>query len=245
MSAILKTAVYKKILGSFALLATAISFAGYANAQYKPADFGDAVDQLASKITLPANFGEGKLTIAVYCQSDVPVSGSLANSVCFESTGHALEQQTVDALAGMTFTPAEDNGQAVPVRMQFRVIYSRSGEQPDIVLLPNLGTLQTQHGFNYFAPQERLDQTPWFEKYSASDNAKGKVFFEKGRLTRVIATVNTDGSVASVSTLEARGSGKRDAATIEEALQTSAFIPGFVGDAVQEMHYVAVLNYRK
>lgn len=245
MSTTLKTAVYKKILGSFALLATAISFASYANAQYKPADFGDAVDQLASKVTLPANFGEGKLTIAVYCQSDVPVSGSLSNSVCFETAGHALEQQTLDALEGMTFTPAEDSGQAVPVRMQFRVIYSRSGEQPDIVLLPNLGTLQTQHGYSYFAPQERLDQTAWFEKYSTSDDAKGKVFFEKGRLTRVIATVNTDGSVASVSTLDARGSGKRDAATIEKALQTSAFIPGFVDNKPLEMHYVAVINYTK
>jgi hypothetical protein len=245
MSTTLKTAVYKKILGSFALLATAISFASYANAQYAPANFGDAVDQLASKVSLPASFGADTLTIAVYCQADVPVTGSLANAICFESTGNPLKQQTVDALEELTFVPAEDNGQAVPVRMQFRVIYSRTGNQPEIVLLPNLGTLQTQHGFNYFAPQERLEKSAWFEKYLASNTGKGKVFFEKGRLTRVIATVKTDGSVESVSTLDARGSGKRDAATVEKMLQTSAFIPGFVDNKATEMHYVAVLNYAK
>lgn len=239
----LKTAVYKKILGSFTLIAVTLSVANV-HAHYKPADFGDAVEQLASKVSLPAELNDHKLTVAIYCQADIPVSGTLSNPVCFESTGSALEQQTVDALREVTFTPAENNGQAVPVRMQFRIIYSRSGDQPDIVMLPNLGTLQTQHGYDYFAPQERLDHSTWYESYSAT-NGVGKVFFDKGRLTRVLATVKADGSVESVSTLDARGSGKRDAATIEKTLKASAFIPGFVKGNAVEMHYVAVLNYQK
>lgn len=240
----LKTAVYKKILGSFTLLAAAMSVSTYANAQFRPADFGDAVDQLGSKVTLPASFGEGKLTIAVYCQADVPVSGVLDNAICFESTGNSLEQETAAALGQTTFVAAEDNGQAIPVRMQFRVIYSRSGDQPAIVMLPNLGTLQTQHGYEYFAPQERIDQSAWYENHKDAGGA-GKAFFDKGRLTRVIATVKIDGTVESVSTLDARGSGKRDAANIEKALMKSTFVPGFVDGNAVEMHYVAVVNYRK
>lgn len=245
MSSTLKIARYKKILGSFAILATSLSFANLSLAQYKPAEFGDASQQLASKITLPASFNEGTSTIAVYCQADVTITGPLTNTLCFESTGNALGQQTTSALENIIFIPAEDNGQTIPVRMQFRVIYSRSGDQPDIVLLPNLGSLQTQHGYDYSAPQERLDQAAWFENYLADTNGNGKVFFDKGRLTRVIATVKTDGSIASVSTLEARGSGKRDANTIEKLLVSSKFIPGFVDGKATEMHYVAVLNYRK
>ena len=240
----LKTAVYKKILGSFTLLTAALSLASFANAQYKPADFGDAVDQISSKITLPNSFSGGNLTIAVYCQADVPVSGVLDNVSCFESTGNSLEQETAAALGQTTFIAAEDNGQAVPVRMQFRVIFSRTGDQPDIVMLPNLGTLQTQHGYEYFAPQERIDQSAWYENYKATDGA-GKVFFDKGRLTRVIATVNIDGTVKSVSTLDARGSGKRDAGRIEKVLVKSTFVPGFVKGKAIEMHYVAVVNYQK
>jgi len=239
----LKIAVYKKIVSSFTLIAAALS-ATCAHAQYKPAEFGDAVEQLAGIVGLPVDLSNRKSTISVYCQADIPISGALTNSLCFESSGSFLERQTVKALQEITFIPAENDGRAVPVRMQFRVIYSGSDDQPDIVLLPNLGTLQSQSGYDYFAPQERLYHSTWYESYRAT-NGPGKVSFDTGRLTRVLATVKVDGSVESVSTLDARGSARRDAAIVEKTLQASAFIPGFVKGQAVEMHYVAVLNYQK
>jgi hypothetical protein len=241
----MQTTFYKKLFSALMVIAAVMPFSSSANT-YKPAQFGDAVNQLTSKVNLPDSFGGGFTTIAVYCQTDVAVSGALSDTLCYEKTAIAnLKQQTLDALDGVSFIPAQIDNQAVAVRMQFRVVYSRSGDQPDILMLPNLGTLQTQHGYDYFAPQERLDQKSWHEKYADNPWAQGKPFFNDGQLTRVIGTVKINGDVASVSTLEARGRGKRDADFIETALKQTRFIPGVVNNQVTEMHYVAVLNYSK
>lgn len=236
----------KTTFRTLALLAAATCLPSFASDTYRPATFGAAQAQLENRLSLPASLLESKSTIAVYCQADVPVTGVITETQCFEMTESGLGDQTLEALRGVAFSPAEVNGTAVPVRIQFRVVLSASGTQPSVLLLPNLGTLQGQHGVDYFAPQERLDSTAWYESYRESQVGSGKAFFERGRLTRVIASISTSGEVASVSTLDARGaSGKRDAAAMEKALKSSRFIPGFVRDHATEMHYVAVLNYAK
>lgn len=232
------------LIKSLVLIGLGLPMLSSAEASAKPARFGDALNVLTAKVTLPIEFEGGHKTLAVYCQTDVQESGQLANTQCYQKPRVAnLQQQTMEALAGATFEPATIDGAAIPVRMQFRVVYSRSGDQPDIVLLPNLGTLQNEHGVSYFAPQERLDQTPWYQQYAQNDWAKGQAFFADGRLTRVMGVVSPTGEVAKVDTLDARGSGKRDANFVEGALKQSRFIPGFVADQPTEMHYVAVLHY--
>ncbi len=234
------------LIKSLVLIGFGLPMLSSAEASAKPARFGDALSELTATVALPTEFEGGHKTLAVYCQTDVSVSGDLDNIQCYQNPKIAnLQQQTISALEKATFDPAEIDGKAVPVRMQFRVVYSRSGDQPDIVLLPNLGTLQNQHGVSYFAPQERLDQQAWFQQYVKNDWAKGQAFFADGRLTRVMGVVSPNGEVAKVSTLDARGSGKRDASVVEDALKQSRFIPGFVENQPTEMHYVAVLNYAR
>ena len=241
----MQTTLYKKMLSALTIIAAVLPFSSSAET-YTPAQFGDAINQLTTKVNLPDAFEGGFTTIAVYCQTDVAVTGLISNTLCYQDNDVAdLRQQTLAALERASFIPAQVASQTVPVRVQFRVVYSRSGDQPAILMLPNLGTLQAQHGYDYVAPQERLDQQDWFSKYSENSWAQGKAFFNKGRLTRVIGTVKTNGDVASVSTLDARGKGKRDADVIETALKQTKFIPGIVNDQVTEMHYVAVLNYAK
>lgn len=242
----MQNAVLKRILKTIAPVLLVIPALSSAEASARPAQFGDTLSVLTANVQLPEAFDGGFKAVSIYCQSDVAASGELDNIQCYQHPKIAnLEAQTVTALGKATFVPAQVDGQTVPVRMQFRVVYSRSGDQPDIVLLPNLGTLQNQYGYDYFAPQERLDQAPWYQQYSKNDWAKGQVFFDDGRLTRVMGTVSADGKVGDVTTLDARGSGKRDASFIEGALKQSRFVPGFVKDQPTEMHYVAVLNYSK
>jgi hypothetical protein len=226
------------------LVGLALPMLSTAHAAATPARFGDALNQLTAQVKLPQELEGGHKTLAVYCQTDVAATGMLANTQCYQHPKIAnLEQQTLSALESVKFEPATVDGEAVPVRMQFRVVYSRSGDQPDMVMLPNLGTLQNEHGVNYFAPQERLDKTPWYQQYLQNERATGKGFFDDGRLTRVMGTVETSGEVGDINTLDARGSGKRDAGFIEKALKQSRFIPGFVNNNPVEMHYVAVLSY--
>lgn len=240
----MQTTTYKKLLSSLAFIALAsLPFSSSAEALYKPAQFGGTADQLSDKVTLPEAFKNAAKTVALYCQTDVTVTGLTQNTLCYEATKTNLKQETLSALDGATFIPAEANGQTVPVRVQFRVVYSSTGDQPKVLLLPNLGTLQSQYGPRYFAPQERLDNKGWYEKYAENSWANAKPFFNGDRLTRVIGTVKTDGSVDSVSALDARGKAKRDADAIGDALKDTRFIPGVVDDKTTEMHYVAVVNY--
>lgn len=242
---LLKTMIRSLIImaatGSIATLAIE-SFA----TDYTPAKFGNAESVLAKQITLPTSLGEGVKTVAVYCQADVLSTGDLNNVNCYENSPLvSMQASTESALKSATFSPARIDGKNIPVRMQFRVVYSVTGTQAPIVLLPNLGTLQSQYGVNYYAPQERLDQGDWYAQYSSKARGDAKRFFANSKVTRVMANVEADGMVESVNTIEAAARKKADADTIETALKKTQFIPGFVEDKATAMHYIAVVNYQK
>lgn len=237
--------ILKKYFRSLAILAAVTPLASYATA-YTPAKFGNAVDTLSKQITLPASFGEGVKTVSVYCQADVLTSGNINAVTCYENSPLVSMQKTTEsALKSSTFEPATIDGKAVPVRMQLRVVYSLGGTQAPIVLLPNLGTLQAQYGTYYYAPQERLDTNDWYANYTTKERGDGKLFFAEGKTTRVMANIEADGRVETVSTLEAALRKQADATSIENSLKKSKFIPGFVENKPTAMHYIAVVNYQK
>ena len=233
------------LLRPIAMIGCLFPLASFATA-YTPASFGNATVLLQKQITLPASFGEGVNTVAVYCQADVMTTGDINQVTCYENSPLvSMQSVTESALKSATFSPAAIDGKTVPVRMQFRVVYSLSNSQAPITLLPNLGTLQAQYGADYVAPQERLDQGSWYVQYSNDSRSTGKPFFADSKLTRVMAKVEVDGNVESVSTLEAALRKKADAGNIESALKKSQFIPGFVANKPVAMHYIAVVNYKK
>jgi hypothetical protein len=234
----------KKIISSIAYIAAIVPLTSLADA-YGPARFGNAESILTQQVTLPSSFGEGVKTVAVYCQVDVMTTGNLNNVSCYENRPLvSMQTLTESALRSATFEPATIDGTAVPVRMQMRVVYSLAGTQAPIVLLPNLGTLQAQYGTHYYAPQERLDKSNWYLEYSAKSRSEGKLFFATGKLTRIMANVEANGGVESVSTLEAANRRKADAEQIEAGLKRTHFIPGFVENQPKAMHYIAVVNYQ-
>ncbi len=237
--------ILKKLIRSLAIVAAAAPFASYATA-YTPAKFGNAEETLSKQVTLPASFGEGIRTVAVYCQADVLTSGLVNNVNCYENSPKvSMQSATESALKSATFEPATIDGKTVPVRMQLRVVYSLGGTQAPIVLLPNLGTLQAKYGTHYYAPQERLDTSDWYAQYTTKERGDGKLFFADGKVTRVMANIEANGKVETVSTLEAAMRKQADAANIEAALKKSKFIPGFVENKPTAMHYIAVVNYKK
>ena len=239
------TNILKKAIRSTLILAAIAPLASYA-AAYTPAKFGNAEATLGKQVTLPASFGEGVKTVAVYCQADIMSTGNINNVNCYENSPMvSMKNATESALKSATFEPATIDGKTVPVRMQMRVVYSLGGTQAPIVLLPNLGTLQAQYGTHYFAPQERLDTSDWYANYTTKEHGSGKLFFAKGKTTRVMANVEADGKVETVSTIEAAMRKKADAESIENSLKKSKFIPGFVENKPTAMHYIAVVNYQQ
>jgi hypothetical protein len=240
----MKTTIFS-IMRPIVLLSSLLSMSAYATA-YSPASFGNATETLKKSVAMPSSFGEGVKTVAVYCQADVMTSGNINQVACYENSPLvSMQAITESALQSATFTPASVDGKNVPVRMQFRVVYSLNNAQAPITLLPNLGTLQAQYGTDYVAPQERLDQGSWYVQYSNDSRSTGKPFFADAKLTRVMATVEVNGGVESVSTIEAALRKRNDADNIEAALKKSQFIPGFVANKPTAMHYIAVVNYKK
>lgn len=241
----MKNKVLKKYLRSLVILAAAAPFASYATA-YTPATFGNAETTLSKNVALPSSFGEGVKTVSVYCQADVMTTGNINSLTCYENSPLvSMQAITKSAIKSATFSPASIDGKAVPVRMQFRVVYSIGGTQAPIVLLPNLGTLQAKYGAHYSAPQERLDTGDWYANYSDKERGEGKLFFAEGKIARVMANIETDGKVETVSTIEAALRKQADAASIGNSLKKSKFIPGIVENKPTAMHYIAVVNYQK
>src|SRR5690606_27554168 len=64
------TKIYKKLFGSLLIVVASLPLISSA-ATTQPAQFGDAINELSSKVTLPDVFQGGFKTVAVYCQTDV------------------------------------------------------------------------------------------------------------------------------------------------------------------------------
>ncbi len=229
-----------------ALMALAMGAAAGATAQtYAPADFGENTLTYLEAAVVQPELTPDMPVAAVYCQADVGTDGLTRNVSCYEREGfERLRVQVEEAFAGRQFTPARVDGEPVPVRMVFRIVYADLEGQPPIMLLPNLGNNQGDYGYQYAAPQELLDDYNWYSYYRRNSWSEGQPFFSKqGELTRVLGVVNEKGEVVMVRRIEAHGRQKRDAVEIEKALKQSRFIPGFVQGEPARMKYVAVLNY--
>lgn len=235
----------KKVVVS-ALIALGLGSVGNVAAeQYQPAGFGaETLNYLEAAVALPALTDDVPVA-AVYCQADVGADGLTRNVSCYEREGFTqLRDQVEQAMATRQFTAAQVDGEPVPVRMVFRVIYANLDGQPPIMLLPNLGHMQGDFGHQYYAPQERLDDRNWYSLYRKNDWSEGQPFFsDEGELTRVLAWVNDSGRVTSARSLESHSEYRRDANAVEKALEASRFIPGMANGKPEKMRYVAVLHY--
>ncbi len=225
-------------------IAATVSFNAIANdISYKPAMFGFDADQLVSKL------GDNSLQLSggsavLYCQSEVNVKGVAKRTHCYDKSQNGdLITAAQNAISGLAFEPAQVDGQVVPVRMSYRVGLSLSGEKIDVVLIPNLGSMQDRYGRDYIAPQERLDVSDWYERYNKNSWVNGEVFLGNGDMSRVAATVDEDGKTDIVRTLDPERAYKRDADIVKNALKKSRFIPGFVDGEPVPMGYLAVVNY--
>lgn len=228
-----------------AVLALGLGTVGSAIAEsYKPAAFSDnTLSNLEASVDLPALTPDYPVA-SVYCQTDVNQDGLTSKVACFERDGHEeLRSQVEEAMTAQRFAPARVDGNTVPVRMVFRVVYADLDGQPPVMLLPNLGHMQGDFGYQYSAPQERLDGRDWHSLYTAS-GGEGQPFFSgSGELVRVMAWVKDNGRVLSARSLETHSVYRRDADIVEKALESARFIPGMHNGEPERMRYVAVLHY--
>lgn len=226
-----------------ALTATAallLPLSAAAETTYKPAFFNFSAEQLTAKIDATSTTKAATL----YCQAEVDVQGAPDRVKCYDQAGNTdLVMQTQQALIAMSFTAAEVDAQKVPVRMNFRVALNSHNGELIAALIPNLGSMQAQYGRDYIAPQERLDVSDWYQRYSDHSSVDGGAFLDDAPLSRVAATIEEDGRPTVVRTVDAERAYQRDATVVKSALKRSRFIPGFIDDKPVPMGYLAVVNY--
>ncbi len=233
----------KKFAGSLALITMGASFSVHADDVYRPAmfDFDDAA--LTKALSLSAS-EIGAKTHVLYCQAEISASGKASNASCYDDADQAsLVTATQKSISELPFSHAQANGNAVPVRMSFRIVYSGARGEFVANAIPNLGTMHTRYGRDYVAPQERLDVSDWYDKYAEDSAVIGDAFLGKGSMARVAATVSETGHPSAVRTVESERAYKRDAKVVKSALKQSRFIPGFVRGKAVPMGYLAVVNY--
>ena len=233
-------ALFRRVLLLPLLVSTVFAGTVAAEELYNPARFAFKGGDLIKRIEIPKQ----GLNVTLYCRADISASGQISRTKCYDADGdNDIELQTQTALTQLAFTPALVNGEAVPVRVSFRVAYTSNDSQSNATLIPNLGTMQSRYGRDYIAPQERLDVTDWYRHYNQNSWLNGEDFLAEGPLARVAATVSENGKPTMVRTIEADRAFRRDADAVKFAVKQSRFIPGFVGDKPVPMGYLAVVNY--
>lgn len=220
---------------SGALLLCAAQLA-IADTTFSPAKFGFTGSDIAHAITTK----EENANIAIYCQSNIDSDGRNLKTQCYERSGDmSLEQQANKAISQQQFIPATADGQGVAVRMNYRVILQKDAQSKTVLLVPNLGSLQSTLGVNYSEPQEQIS-SGWFASI-ASKFSDSNSFFAKGKsLTRAKAIVSDEGKANNITMID--DASHTQATIMENALKDSAFIPGFVDGKASEMPYLAIVT---
>lgn len=243
MKTIISSAV-KKVLAPVALSACLAPVA-MAETVYKSATFNFSGDALVSKMQALTSLKKQDQTHVLYCQSEVSEHGEAANTKCYDKAGKLdVVSEAQSILNGLSFSPAQVDGQNIPVRMSYRVAFHGAKGKVDALLIPNLGTMYERYGRDYVAPQERLDVSNWYDEYSKNSWVSGEKFLGDGDMSRVAATVDADGKADVVRAVEAKRAYKRDANLVKNAVKKSRFIPGFVNGKPVPMGYLAVVNYQ-
>ena len=233
----------KKTFTTVALTIGMIPLTGMAAKSYKPAFFDFEAKDLAAMVKVDQSQIDLSSPHVVYCQSDVDTDGEALNVSCYDDHMADVEGKTEKAVEALAFTPAKVDGETVPVRIRFRVVYFESDGKVGADVIPNLGTMQARYGRDYIAPQERLDVTDWYQRYSEYSLVNGSNFFGEGDQSRIAATVNKDGKAGVVRSVSTDRAFQRDAKIVKNSVQRSRFIPGFVNDRAVSMNYIAVVNY--
>jgi len=228
-------------VGLFAAMVSASFVAVADSLPFKSADFDFEGQELLSMVPEAKVSKDGDV---LYCRADISIHGKVERGSCFaKEAAVELVVETEQALKNLAFVAAEVEGKAVPVRMSFRIAYTPVADYTHVSLIPNLGTMQAQYGRDYVAPQERLDVSDWFERYSQNSYLGGQEFLGEGNMARVATLVSPQGKPTTLKTVDAQKAHVRDADIVKRTLRDSRFIPGTVNGKVVPMEYLVAVHY--
>ena len=206
---------------SFFVVVLGVFVCASANSQSEriPAGFDAGEKSLDKLIKYPEISGDIDRTLL--CQGVLKKNGKLDQPACYlVNRGDELFAASVTkALKKARFTPAIIGGKARGVYLQYRIRFTRTGEDEDVILMANQGYLENiaEYGDSYVAAQRAITDEKWQKicPRRAHYNVISKLH------------VAYDGMPSSISITH--GSGINISNTCEQAiietLQQSDFVP--------------------
>ena len=209
---------------------------------FTPADFGRTDSSLYETLSLPADRETGTYEFALICQAIIGTNDLARDSHCIAPDGRdSWTKATLTAINKSVFEAATVDGQAVPVLMNFMVLFRCAEERScKAYLIPNHGHNIREFGLAYSSPQPILESGEWYSNFAdkLAWIASGRSFAEVGGAKFVVsALVGPLGASATASVEFAAEDHDYDslAQSVGQSMQSFDYIPGFYLSQPTEM----------
>jgi hypothetical protein len=227
-------------MGLFAMLMTALLSAlplhSSADVALSLAHFAAGERALEGRVAFPDV--EGDLTLLLQCRTFVSKRGIANNTFCLE---HDRELESLlatlhDAVNKSRMIPAMVDGKAEEVRILFRVLFVRRGNNASVHVYENWGHDVETLGFDYRAPQVRSRKGTSYKCFR----------HDRPLVAQATIRISETGRPSGQASVEFAEGSAEDAGCeqqLKEELAASAFIPAEANGKPVEATFTTVIGW--
>lgn len=170
---------------------------------------------------------------AIKCEGEIGASGKFLASACFNGD-KKFQQPILKASETATAIPARIDGEPRSVYMLYTVIFRKSGESEQVMVIPNHSANMKEHGLAYVSPQRLVHK-----RYEYNLNCPSRPFYHL-----VSATIDSEGKISDIQLSKKDKRCPSCRRCVERIASMSSYIPGFVASGPTTMRYEEVFFQR-
>jgi hypothetical protein len=202
-----------------------------ATTSFRPAMIGKHETSMIHLIKFPKL--KKDIQTAIKCEAEIGEGGKILASACFNGD-KKFQRVILKASETATAIPARINDEPRSVYMLYTVIFRKSGESEQVMVIPNHSANMKEHGLAYVSPQRLVHK-----RYEYNLNCPSRPFYHL-----VSAQIDTDGKISDISLSEKDKKCPSCRRCVEKIASMSNYIPGFVKSGPTAMRYEEVFFQR-
>jgi hypothetical protein len=170
---------------------------------------------------------------AVKCESEIGEGGKLLATACFNGD-RKFQQVILKASETATAKPALINDEPKSVYLLYTVIFRKSGDSEQVMVIPNHSANMKAHGLAYVSPQRLVHK-----RYAYNLNCPSRPFYHL-----VSAQIDAAGKISDIQLSKKDKKCPSCRRCVEKIAAMSDYIPGFVKSGPADMRYEEVFFQR-
>lgn len=202
-----------------------------ATKSFRPAMIGKHETSMIHLIKFPRI--KKDIQTAIKCEGEIGESGRFLANACFNGD-KKFQRPILKASETATAIPARINGEPRSVYMLYTVIYRKSGESEQVMVIPNHSANLQAYGLAYVSPQRLVHK-----RYEYNLNCPSRPFYHL-----VSAQIDTDGKISDIQLSKKDKKCPSCRRCVERIAAMSSYIPGFVTSGPVAMRYEEVFFQR-